>query len=214
MMPLPKNNLFYGKRPTFTSEQEEYVDNIIDYHVVMSNSKAGSGKTTLALGALKILLDDKKIDAIYYVFAPIEEGEMGFRPGTQQEKEIEYTQPLKDALIELGYQPEQAMRDKTGWVKAVSHTFMRGTNKKRVGMILDEAQNWQKKQLRKVLTRMHDDSHAVVIGHTGQCDLKNESMSGFQQYIDHMSKDSRVKVVNLTKNFRGWIAELADSIDD
>lgn len=212
-MPLPKDSLFYGLRKKMTEEQEYYANSIIDFNVVFSDSKAGSGKTTVALASLYYLFENKKIDGILYVFSPVEESKMGYRPGTQQEKELEYTQPLRDALLKLNLNPDKALDEKYGFVKAVSHTFLRGTNKERMGIIIDEAQNWTKPQLRKTLTRLDDQCHAVVIGHQGQIDLQNPLDSGFIEYLEHFEKlKNRVRVCNLTKNFRGWIADHADSI--
>jgi hypothetical protein len=110
------------------------------------------------------------------------------------------------------------MSDKYGWIVAKSHIFMRGTNMKKVGVIIDEAQNWTIPQLKKTITRIHDDCHVVVIGHTGQIDLRKSSDSGFAKTIEHFSvglplEHARdVGICELSKNFRGWLSTHADSI--
>lgn len=213
-MPLPKDCLFYNFRETMTKEQEYFVNSIIDYSVVFADAIAGSGKTTVGLGSLYYLYEQGIIDKVYYVFAPVEERVMGYRPGNQKEKEADYLGPLKDALIAIGQQPDKAMDEKHGWIVPCSHTFLRGKNLERVGVMIDEAQNFTKDQLRKTMTRVHDCGKLVVTGHTKQCDLPNKSHSGFRPYMQWMATDKRVRCCELTKDFRGWISRLADSIPD
>jgi phosphate starvation-inducible protein PhoH and related proteins len=220
-MPLPKEaEMFYGLGPTLTDEQKEYLDAIFDYQLTICNAKAGTGKTTLAVGCAYILykLEGKPL---LYVFNPTEEWRMGFRPGEQREKESAYLGPLKDALKVIGEKPELAIYNeenpefirRQSWVTAMSHTFMRGTNIRNMTLIIDEVQNFTKNDLRKVLTRVHDDSKVILIGHTGQIDLPKPELSGFAPYIEHFRGKDYVKVCELTVNFRGRLANDADSIE-
>ena len=226
-MPMPEDSLFFGFKQTMTKEQEEYVDSIFDNQLTIVNAKAGTGKTTLAVAAAR-LLGMKLV----YIFSPVEEKKMGFRPGSQVEKEREYIAPLIGALIEIGENPnkvvfnEDLARDpkvgkqmieweKSGvcWCYPRSDTFARGINISNRFVIIDECQNFTKSQLRKVLTRIHDDCKVVMIGHTLQCDLPDPSTSGFQDYIDLFStKTDYAKICSLNKNFRGVLAQDADSI--
>ena len=105
-MPFDKDHIFYGIN--LTDEQRIYVDSMIDNKVTVVDSVAGTGKTTLAVGVAAIL--QKKL---YYVFSPVEEDKMGFRPGTQEEKENAYIGPLKCALATLNYLPEQCIYSET-----------------------------------------------------------------------------------------------------
>jgi len=222
---LPDNNLFFGLRQKITPEQEDFADAIYsdNFDIVFCNAAAGTGKTTIAVAAAKLLVGEKRKDGLVYVFSPVEESKMGFRPGDQYEKELEYTAPLRDALIEIGEQPDKAivnpnniteLKKKTGcvWVETASHTFKRGTNLKNKVVIIDEAQNFTKEQLQKMLTRCHDSCKVVVIGHSGQCDLPNPNLSGFERYIEWFREPERAKICTLTKNFRGWMAQHADSL--
>jgi phosphate starvation-inducible protein PhoH and related proteins len=219
-MPLPKDaELFYGLGPTLTDEQKEYLDAIFDYQMVICNSVAGTGKTTLAVGAAKILHGLYKMPLLY-VFNPTEETRMGYRPGEQHDKERAYLGPLKDALKVIREDHRFAIDNednpdhvrKVAWITATSHTFMRGTNMKDLTLIIDEAQNFTVPDLRKVLTRVHDSTKVIVIGHTGQCDLPDPSLSGFQGCIDHFKDEPYCKTVTLTKNFRGRLANHADQL--
>ena len=147
---------------------------------------------------------------------------MGFRPGTQQEKEAEYQQPLIDALLEIGENPSKAIYDASNlealkrgdaWVHPKSHIFARGTNIKDSTVIIAESQNFTKGELKKILTRIHDSCTVIIEGHTGQNDLPNPIKSGFQPYIDHLSNESWVHVCELTVNFRGRLSTKADALD-
>lgn len=223
-MPLPEDHIFFGLN--MTDEQREYVNSIIDNKVTVVDSVAGTGKTTLAVGTAAIL----KMK-LYYVFSPVEENVMGYRPGTQEEKEDAYTGPLKCALMALNYVPEQCIysesrasdpryckqiseREKSGdiWVYPMSHVFARGINIENAFVLIDESQNMTVDELQKVITRCHDDCKVVLAGHTGQCDLLNKSLSGFPPYREFYRTKKYAKVCKLTKNFRGEISRDADTI--
>lgn len=227
IMPLPENNLLFGFAPRLTAEQREYVDAIFDSQLVMVNAKAGSGKTTLAVACAKIL---KK--PLTYIFNPVQESYMGFRPGTQSEKESIYHQPLIDALLEINENPAQciyneetlaneAIRRKvsikrvmdTIWCFPKSPLFLRGTNLKDMTIIIDECQNFTVQELRKILTRVHDSCKVICIGHSGQIDIPI-SKSGFVPYMEHFKDQPYCKIVSLTKNFRGDLANWADAFQN
>ena len=193
-MPLPRESeLFFGLGPKLTDEQRIYVDSIFDNQVTIVNAPAGSGKTTLAVGAAKILNQP-----LVYIFAPVEEKKMGYRPGNQKEKEMEYYQPLVDALLEIGEFPDKVIFDpetmdtsKNGnaWVYPKSHIFARGTNIKDSTVIIAESQNFTRGELKKVLTRIHDSCTVIIEGHTGQNDLPDPNKSGFEPYINHLQDE-------------------------
>lgn len=214
-MPLPESaELFFGL--TLTDEQRKYVDSIFDYQLTIVNAKAGTGKTTLAVGAAKILGKP-----LVYIFAPVEEKRMGYRPGSQTTKEREYLQPLKDALMEINESPEKVVYNeenieaqKSGhvWVYPMSHTFARGINLKDKTVIITEAQNFTISELKKVLTRIHDSCTVIIEGHDGQCDLPDPKKSGFVPYLEHFRNEPYANVVELTKNFRGKLAQHADEL--
>jgi len=215
-MPLPTNNLLFGFEPKLTSEQRVYVDSIFDNQLTIVNAKAGSGKTTLAVAVARLIGKP-----LVYIFSPVEEGRMGFRPGSQQDKEGEYLQPLIDALLEIGEVPSKSILDsenmdamKNGhvWVYPKSHIFARGTNIKGSTVIIAEAQNYTRNELKKVLTRIHDDCTVILEGHVGQCDLPNPNKSGFAPYIEHFRDEPYAQICELNVNFRGRLATRADEL--
>ncbi|WP_339273784.1 PhoH family protein [Paenibacillus sp. FSL W8-0426] len=215
-MPLPKDTMFFGFADKLTPEQRKYVDSIFDNRITFVNARSSTGKTTLAVAAAKLIGKP-----LIYVFSPVEEGRMGFRPGTQREKEAAYITPLTDALAEIGENPEKAIYNPENfasakrmehWVYPMSHVFARGINIKGKTVILDEAQNMTRGELKKLLTRIHDDCTVIVIGHTLQCDLPDESKSGFAPYIEHFRRQPYASVCELTRNFRGELAQHADEL--
>lgn len=217
-MPRPKDSMFFGFADKMTKEQKIYVDSIFDKRVTFVNAKSGTGKTTLAVASAKLLGND-----LVYIFAPVQERTMGFRPGNQNEKEKDYLVPLIDALKEINENPNKvifneenmdALKNGDVWVFPMSHVFARGTNIKGKTVIIDEAQNFTVKELRKILTRIHDDCKVIIIGHVGQIDLDKPSKSGFSKYIKHLGWRDYASVCELTVNFRGVLANDADEIDE
>lgn len=208
-MPLPNDNMFYGL--TLSDEQKAYADSIFDYNLTITDSISGSGKTTVAVGAAKIL---KK--HLYYFFSPVQEDVLGYTPGDEEEKMSKYLIPLTDALRQIGENPEKVIFSKKefrphAWVHATSWVFWRGGNIKDAVVVIDESQNWTKHQLKMILTRCHDNCKVIMIGHQGQMDIPAD-LSGFLAYQEHAKNKDFANQVNLTKDFRGVLARWADSL--
>lgn len=125
-----------------------------------------------------------------------------------------------DALSEIREDPRFAIKSENNpdmineqaWITAKSHVFMRGINIKESTLIIDEAQNMTRGDLKKVLTRVHDSTTVIVIGHDGQNDLPDPKKSGFVPYLEHFRNEPYCKVVELSKNFRGDLARRADEL--
>lgn len=217
---IDKYALIYGLKEKLTDEQEVMIDSILNNRLTMVNASAGSGKTTIAVAIAKYLYESEG-QRLTYVFSPVQERSMGFRPGTQEEKELEYLQPLVDALMECGEQNVKEIIESNtelyskprAWIEAKSHIFVRGTNLKGRTVIIDEAQNFTRGDLKKLLTRIHDDCTVIMIGHTGQCDLPNPSKSGFAPYINHFKDEPYAQELRLTQNFRGVLSRKADELE-
>ncbi|EGO63505.1 PhoH family protein [Acetonema longum] len=221
-MPLPKDHMFFGLGPKLTAKQRQYVDAVFDKKVIVVPSKAGTGKTLLAVAAAKVMERD-----LVYVFPNVCEDEFGYLPGSLWDKYYQYLGPLFDALDEIRERPmtcvsrEDANEDSNSggwkdgnvWVYPKPHTFLRGRNLKGNKIIMvDEAQNLTKPQLKKIITRVHDDCTVILAGHMGQCDLPDPSKSGFPAYIDFYRTRDYAAVVELTQCFRGVIASEADEV--
>lgn len=216
-----ENHPFYGL--ILDDEQQAFRDAIWsqDKTIVFCNAKAGTGKTTIATGVADLLVKYGRYNGIVYISSPCMEEKQGYLKGSLEEKSSPYAEPFYDALEKIGVNINTAtfddiMNEKNGtaYVKAITHTFLRGTNFENKVVIIDEAQNYYFDELKKVLTRMHDSCKVVVIGHSKQCDLfHNPERSGFIKYLNHFSKDDRCAVCELTTNYRGWLSNMADELE-
>lgn len=215
-MPLPNDTMFYGM--TLSDEQHIYGDSIVDNLVTYCQARAGSGKTTVAIGTAKIMLG-REFKSVHYIFPTVKEKALGFTTGDQKQKESKYLTPLYDALHAINENPIEAIigeptkwgKQDSGWLYAYSHNYMRGGNIKTAIVIIDEAQNLTKDELRTILTRIHDSSHVVVVGDWKQCDIDIKT-SGFIPYLEHYRPTQYTLVTELTKNFRGVISAHAETL--
>ena len=220
MESLPKN-AFYGM--ILDEEQAAFVKAIKDMSktIVFCDAPAGTGKTTLAMGAANILVQDKRneLEGIVYIVSPYGEQKQGYLPGSITEKSEVYYEPAYQAMVEVGMNinscvySESMISKKKGeaFVKMLTHTYLRGTNLQNKVVILDEAQNYTVAELKKVLTRIHDSCKVIVIGHTGQIDIRGGS--GFARYLEHFEGQEKCAVCRLTTNHRGWLSTYADELE-
>ena len=212
---------FYGLQ--LDEEQIEFRDAIWnpDNLIVFANSKAGTGKTLIAVATANLLVQYGLYDGIVYVVSPVQEEKSGFLPGDADSKTRVYTAPLYDALSKLDINPFTAVnqesimnqKDGTGYIDCVSHLWLRGCNLEHKIVICEESQNFYQDELKKVLTRISDTSKTIVIGHSGQCDLyHNPERSGFTPYIEHFRNEPYAEICNLTINHRGKVSTHADEL--
>lgn len=202
------DNMLYGLRPKMNDGQLKFADMILNKDVIFCDAMPGSGKTTIATAMGKLLVEYKCYKKLLYLFANTEEDELGFLPGSLSMKEAAYLQPLIDALLAIDDRSVQRINDTDGWVEASSHAFKRGINLIDRFIIIDEAQNWIKQKLKKVISRAHEENcKIIIIGDTEQCDLPNPSLSGFASCMKHFRGTPRTGFVTLDSSFRGWIAE-------
>ncbi|APZ82506.1 PhoH family protein [Bacillus phage vB_BsuM-Goe3] len=204
-------------------EQEDMVIKLFKSQRVIVDSVAGSGKTTVLTQAMKVLKDKGYIDAIYYVVFPVQEKSLGFLPGGVSEKIKEYAVPFHQALVEAGENPQvldlEMMCDEFigGEYKVVPHTFLRGRNMDRAGIIIDEAQNGTVDEIRKTLTRIKDNCYVGIAGHNGQIDITKNN-SGFSAFIHHFKRGkelgvfTEIEFAQLTTNYRGKFSSFSDEI--
>lgn len=212
---------FYGFE--LDNEQKAFRDAIWDTEnlIVFCDSKAGSGKTFIAVATANLLVQYGLYDGIVYVVSPVQEEKSGFLPGDADSKTKVYTAPLYDALYKLNINPYTAVNQEsitnqkngTGYIDCVSHLWLRGCNLENKVVIVEESQNFYKDELKKVLTRIADTSKTIVIGHTGQCDLYHyPERSGFAPYVEHFRNEPYAQICTLTKNYRGVVSTHADEL--
>lgn len=206
------------------NDQKNFVNAILntDNTIIFCNSKAGTGKTTLAMGAANMLVKYKEYDGIVYICSAYGEKAQGYLPGSITEKSEVYFEPAYQAMIECNMNPnvcvnsDSMVNQKYGdaYVTLLTHTFLRGTNLKRKVIILDECQNYTVSDLKKTLTRCSDDCKIICIGHDAQCDLEDKSSTGFKKYIEHFRGHEHCEVCELTINHRGWVSQFADELQE
>ena len=212
---------FYGI--TLDEEQMAFAEAIWnpDNLIVFANACAGSGKTLIAVAVANLLVKYGLYNGIVYVISPVQEEKSGFLPGDADQKTQVYTATLYDALKKLDINPYTAVNQESitnqkngsGYIDCVSHLWLRGCNLENKVVIVEESQNFYKDELKKVLTRISDNSKTIVIGHTGQCDLYHyPERSGFAPYIEHFRNEEYAEICALSKNYRGKVSTHADEL--
>lgn len=162
-----------------TPGQLKYLEAIRKHVVTFIQGPAGCGKTYLAVGMAVQFLLAGKVDRIVLVRPAVEAGEkLGFLPGDLNEKIKPYLLPLFDALKEfLGLQRAEHYAEKN-IIEIAPLAYMRGRTLNRCFMILDEAQNTTPEQMKMFLTRIGQESRAVITGDISQIDLGKGALSG------------------------------------
>lgn len=165
-----------------TQAQKEYVDNIRKTDMVFGIGPAGTGKTYLACAMAINAYKNKEVERIILTRPAVEAGErLGFLPGDMQEKVDPYLRPLYDALYDvLGLDAASKLREK-GAIEVVPLAYMRGRTLDNAFIILDEAQNTTREQMKMFLTRMGFNSKVVVTGDITQIDLPSGTASGLKE---------------------------------
>lgn len=168
-----------------TEGQRYYIETMRKNVVTFASGPAGSGKTFLAVGMATQHLLAGKVERIVLVRPAVEAGEkLGYLPGDLNEKIRPYLLPLFDALRHfLGNTRAEHYAEK-GVVEIAPLAYMRGRTLNDCFMILDEAQNTTKEQMKMFLTRIGQNSRAVITGDTSQIDLANKRDSGMRHAND------------------------------
>ena len=162
-----------------TIGQKAYDKSIKKRVVVFAIGPAGTGKTYIAVAMAVNALRNKEVEKIILARPAVEAGEnLGFLPGDLQEKVDPYLRPLYDGLYDiLGRDKALALKEKEV-IEVVPLAYMRGRTLDSAFIILDEAQNSTREQMKMFLTRMGFGSKIVVTGDVTQVDLPSGSKSG------------------------------------
>ncbi|MBR5641264.1 MAG: PhoH family protein [Firmicutes bacterium] len=162
-----------------TLGQKQYVDAVRKNDIVFGIGPAGTGKSYLAVAMAINALKNKEVERIILARPAVEAGErLGFLPGDLQEKVDPYLRPLYDALYDiLGRDAALRLKEKET-IEVVPLAYMRGRTLDNSFIILDEAQNATKEQMKMFLTRMGFGSKVIVTGDITQIDLPRGKRSG------------------------------------
>lgn len=170
-----KGKSIYAK----TLNQKEYFNKILKSDLVFGIGPAGCGKTYLAVIIGVMMLKKGDVERIVITRPVVEAGEsLGFLPGDLKEKVDPYLRPLYDALHDvLGVEVTEKMVGR-GQIEIAPLAYMRGRTLDNAYVILDEAQNTTKEQMKMFLTRLGENSKMIVTGDVTQIDLPKRVTSG------------------------------------
>lgn len=167
-----------------TLGQKNYVNSIRNKDIVFGVGPAGTGKTYIAVAMAINAYKNKEVQKIILARPAVEAGErLGFLPGDLQDKVDPYLRPLYDALYDvLGRDAALRLKEKEV-IEVVPLAYMRGRTLDNSFIILDEAQNTTREQMKMFLTRMGFGSKVVVTGDVTQIDLPRGKKSGLVEAL-------------------------------
>jgi phosphate starvation-inducible PhoH-like protein len=182
-----------------TLGQKRYAEAIAKNTIVLGIGPAGTGKTYLAVAAAVRAFKAHEISRIILTRPAVEAGEkLGFLPGDMQNKVDPYLRPLYDALFDmLGAETFQKLQEKQT-IEVAPLAFMRGRTLDDAFIILDEAQNTTREQIKMFLTRLGSNSKMVVNGDITQIDLPEAKKSGLIEAIKILKNIDGISVQKLT----------------
>ena len=165
-----------------TLGQKRYVDAIKKNTITLGIGPSGTGKTYLAVAAAVAAFRDKQVNRIILTRPAVEAGErLGFLPGDLQSKVDPYLRPLYDALFDmLGAETYNKYLER-GSIEVAPLAYMRGRTLDDSFIILDEAQNTSREQMKMFLTRLGFGSKIVITGDITQIDLPRDTVSGLKE---------------------------------
>ena len=183
-----------------TVGQKKYVEAIKKSIVTIAVGPAGTGKTYLAVALAASAYKAKQIDKIILTRPAVEAGEkLGFLPGDLQEKVNPYLRPLYDGLQEMfGLESYQKLIER-GAIEVAPLAYMRGRTLSNAFIILDEAQNTTREQMKMFLTRLGENSRMVVTGDLTQTDLPEGKKSGLREAVGILKNIEGISVTALTE---------------
>jgi phosphate starvation-inducible protein PhoH and related proteins len=172
-----------------TEGQQAYLNACKANDIVFAIGPAGTGKTFMAVAFAVATLRDKLVDRIVLCRPAVEAGEsLGFLPGDFREKVDPYLRPLYDALYDMVPTDKLKRFIETRVIEIVPLAYMRGRTLNNAFVILDEAQNTTSLQMKMFLTRLGNNSKAIITGDITQIDLPDKLDSGLVQ-IQTILKD-------------------------
>jgi len=183
-----------------TKNQKTYIDAIRDNDIVFGIGPAGTGKTYLAVAMAVSALTTGQVKSIILTRPAVEAGEkLGFLPGDVAQKVNPYLRPLHDALNDMLGPEKAAALIEQEIIEIAPLAFMRGRTLSNAFIILDEAQNTTREQMKMLRTRIGFDSRAVITGDGTQVDLPNKNHSGLLQAKKILSNIDGIRFCSFSK---------------
>jgi phosphate starvation-inducible PhoH-like protein len=182
-----------------TLGQQQYMKAIAKNTITLGVGPAGTGKTYLAVAAAVAAFRERQVNRIILTRPAVEAGErLGFLPGDMQNKVDPYLRPLYDALFEmLGTESFNKYLEK-GNIEVAPLAYMRGRTLDDSFIILDEAQNTTREQMKMFLTRLGFGSKIVITGDVTQIDLPTDKVSGLKDAVRVLEDVEDIAICRLT----------------
>ena len=179
--------------------QQKYMKAIQSNTITIGVGPAGTGKTYLAVAAAVAAFRERTVNRIILTRPAVEAGErLGFLPGDLQNKVDPYLRPLYDALYDmLGAETFQKYQER-GSIEVAPLAYMRGRTLDDSFIILDEAQNTTREQMKMFLTRLGFGSKIVITGDVTQIDLPEDKVSGLKDAIRVLENVKDIAICRLT----------------
>ena len=190
-----------GKPITARSEnQQRLVDAFQENDLVFATGPAGSGKTFVAIALAVKALKNKEVRKIILSRPAVEAGEkLGFLPGEMKDKLDPYLQPLYDALQDMIPAVKLKEYMENNVIQIAPLAFMRGRTLNDAGIILDEAQNTTREQMKMFLTRLGFGSKIVITGDVTQIDLPGDKISGLKEAMRVLNEVEDIAICRLNE---------------
>ncbi len=183
-----------------TLGQKKYVDAIAKNTIVMGVGPAGTGKTYLAVAMAVKAFKNHEITRIILTRPAVEAGEkLGFLPGDLQNKVDPYLRPLYDALFDMMGAESFAKYMEKGSIEVAPLAYMRGRTLDDAFIILDEAQNTTREQIKMFLTRLGFNSKMVITGDVTQIDLPDAKKSGLVDAMNILKNIEDIATVRFSE---------------
>ena len=182
-----------------TRGQAQLVKALRAYDLVFAPGPAGSGKTFLAVAEALRLVLSHKVNGIVLTRPVVEAGEsLGFLPGALEDKLNPYLRPLYDAMNLILPRETVHKLTENGIIEIAPLAYMRGRTLGNVAVILDEAQNTTREQMKMFLTRMGEGCKMFVTGDLSQVDLPRRSPSGLIHVLSLLKRIPEIGMIELT----------------
>ena len=180
--------------------QKNYIEAIRNNDIVFGIGPAGTGKTYLAVAMAVAAFTAKEVNTIILARPAVEAGErLGFLPGDMAEKINPYLRPLHDALYDMLGVEKTSNLIEQGTIEIAPLAFMRGRTLNNAFVILDEAQNTTREQMKMFLTRLGFSSKAVITGDVTQIDLPSDKGSGLIHSSKILKEIKGISFANFTE---------------
>ena len=179
--------------------QANYIRALYDSELVFALGPAGTGKTYIAVAMAVYMFLNKKVERIILSRPAVEAGEkLGFLPGDMKDKLDPYMRPLYDALFDM--MPADRVNEAiaNGEIELAPLAFMRGRTFSNAFVILDEAQNTTRTQMKMFLTRMGERSRMIITGDQSQIDLPKDIKSGLTDCIPKIENIPGIETIRFS----------------